>query len=192
MSANLLVPAVLGPQVTNFALLLLLLGPATPVQGQPAEAPTPTVPGWVMVSAGVGYPAVVSGGATIVFGREKQSAVPGRSRSIRGFKMSGEVGLGAFAARAGWAALTALDVGYDGWSLDLVYLRPWGVGVGHEGDGNYLGPGVTRHFSWFRVSGALVAELSGSQHRLTPVIEAGVVFSFGESALSKMQRDPSS
>jgi hypothetical protein len=132
--------------------------------------------GWVIGSAGTGYPAIVNGGAAIVFGNDRPPAVPGRSRSIRGFKLGADVGIAAVSARVGWAALTDYDAGYSGWSLDLVYLLPWGVNVGPEHGDSYLGPGVTRHFRWFRVSGAAVANLSGSGHRVIPVIDASVVF----------------
>lgn len=159
------------------SVLVLMLCSTSPVDAQQPSSPaTPTMNGWVIGSAGTGYPAIVNGGATIVFGNDRLAAVPGRSRSIRGFKLSADVGLAAVSARVGWAALTAYDAGYSGWSLDLVYLLPWGVNVGPEHGDSYLGPGVTRHFSWFRVSAALVADLSGSGRFVAPVIDASVVF----------------
>jgi hypothetical protein len=159
----------------SFFLVMICSNSALHAQ-QPSAEPMSTLDGWVIGTAGIGYPAIANGGATIVFGKDRPPIVPGRSRSIRGFKLNADVGLAAVSARVGWAALTDYDAGYSGWSLELVYLTPWSVNVGPEHGDSYLGPGVTRHFGWFRVSGAAVVNLSGSGRRVTPVIDASVVF----------------
>ena len=67
-----------------------------------------------------------------------------------------DAGLGAASARVGVAKIRAHDAGYDGWSFELRYLRPWLIQWGLNEGTDYLGAGVTRYFSWFRFSGALV------------------------------------
>jgi len=120
------------------------------------------------------YPEAASAGVAVLLGEQSSSAVPGRGRFIRGVQATVDAGPGGASARIGWADLVAYDAGIEGWSYEVVYLRPWLLRWGLDPATNYLGAGVTHYLGFIRLSGALVLSTSSSQ--VAPAFSAGFVF----------------
>jgi hypothetical protein len=114
-------------------------------------------------NCGPAYPEGFVAGTTTIFGKYKWT-IPHRGGLVRGVEAGGDIGPGGLSARVGWTQLFAYDAGFDGYSFDAVYVRPWLVKWGLDTGANYVGGGVTRHFGWFRFSGAVLVNATSQSH----------------------------
>ena len=121
----------------------------------------------------LGNPEVIAGGLSLVVGSHTPT-VTGRSSLRRGVHVGIEAGPGGMTARSGWADLLETDVGVEGWSVDAVWVRPWLMQWGLRRDTNYVGSGASYYLGPYRLSAAILANLS-SGRLIAPALKAGVV-----------------
>lgn len=159
------------------ALLGLLLPVASSVAHAQDHVTLPPAR-WIERSAdweiAVGYPEAVSVGGGVAIGRSRLKSIPGRGFLFRGVEVAANAGLGAGSARISWADYFSYDAGRDGWSVDVVVIKPW-MRAWAPGPGQvYVGAGASHRLNYLRLSGALVRSVTGRHSRLLPVIQASL------------------
>src|SRR5262245_23851277 len=128
-----------------------------------------------LMACGPGYPEVFSGGVAAIVGKYRSGSIPGRGGTVRGVEAGVDVGPGGMSAKIGFASLFEYDAGYDGYSFDLVYVRPWVVDWGLQRGSNWVGAGITRHLGWFRLSGAILTNVNSDAGGVGASIKVGML-----------------
>jgi hypothetical protein len=126
-----------------------------------------------LLACGPAYPEAFSGGVTAILGKYRTGCIPGRGGTVRGVEAGVDVGAGGMSAKIGFANLFRYDAGYDGYSFDLVYVRPWLVDWGLQRGGNLVGAGITRHTGWYRLSGAVLTNVNPNAGGLGASVKLG-------------------
>lgn len=152
-------------------VLLLLVVAACPVAAQAPPGRSSLVVAATTWSVGLGYPEALSLGGEVAVGRSTSAAVVGRGFSFRGVELGAGIGLGAGTMRLSWADYFAYDAGREGWSVDAVLLRPWGLSWAQGRDDWLVGGGASWHVSYLRISAALTRSVSGGRTRVVPVLQ---------------------
>ena len=172
----------LEPPVRRFARqsVGLALFLATLSGGLSAQTPSDQPRAWQpfdawFVTWGGGYPDLLSGGATLIIGQYRPGRVPGRGGTVRGAAAAAEIGVGGFSARVGFANLFRYDIGYDGFSFDVVYVRPWNIDWGLQAGDNWVGAGVSGYWGPLRLSGAVLTNASSRTGDLGTSMKIGLL-----------------
>lgn len=168
----------MNDSLSRCVALLGLLAPVVAPAVASAQDGAPQPVQWIERSAdwdiGVGYPDAVSVGASLSIGRSRLKSIPGRGSLFRGVEVNATAGLGAGAARISWADYFSYDAGRDGWSVDVVVIRPWLLGWAPGSGEVHVGAGGSWRLNYLRLSGALVRSMSGGRSRFLPVIQASL------------------
>lgn len=120
---------------------------------------------------GIGYPDAVAVGGQVFLGRSRLASIPGRGAHLKGVEVGATVGLGAASARVSWAQYFKHDVGPDGWSADVLYVRPWVLAWAHRGD-PYVGLGGSWRAAYLKVSGAILVNGPRGRRQIVPAVQA--------------------
>lgn len=155
----------------GFGAGLLLLVAACPVAAQTPAAGASSFATPTSWSLGLGYPEALSLGGELAVGRSTSARVAGRGASFRGVELGASVGLGAGAVRLSWADYFAYDVGREGWSIDALVLRPWGLAWARGRDEWFVGGGASWRVSYLRISAAVARSVSGGRAVVVPVLQ---------------------
>jgi hypothetical protein len=121
----------------------------------------------------LGYPIRASSGVTLVVGRTRR--LTGYESQLRGVLAGVDAGLSALSAKVGWADLRPYDAGMSGYSAEMVFVRPLGIGSRYDRDVNYVGPGFSYYLYYFRLSGAVLFAARSARSAVVPVATAALV-----------------
>jgi hypothetical protein len=67
------------------------------------------------------------------------------------------------------------DAGFEGISVEAMYVRPWIMQWGMRRNDNYLGFGGSVYGGFFRLAGGVVRNVS-SGNGVTPKVELGIIW----------------
>src|SRR5262245_17184960 len=77
--------------------------------------------------ASVSRPEIVGAGVSTVLGAESTRTHWTHPQIVEGVLLGGDVGVGGATARIGWSRLMRHDAGFEGVSVEALYVRPWAV-----------------------------------------------------------------
>ncbi len=161
-------------QFEGLGVGLLLVVAACPVAAQTALAGSSSFATPTSWSVGLGYPEALALGGELAVGRSTSAHVAGRGASFRGVELGASLGLGAGSVRLSWADYVAYDAGREGWSIDALVLRPWGLGWARGRDEWLVGGGASWRVSYLRISASIARSVSGGRAVLVPVLQGHV------------------
>jgi hypothetical protein len=121
----------------------------------------------------LGYPIRASSGLTVMVGRTRR--LTGYEGQLRGVLASVDAGLSGVSAKVGWADLRPYDAGMSGYSAEMVFVRPSGIGSRFDRDVNYVGPGLSYYLYYFRLSGAILFAPRSARNAVVPAATAALV-----------------